>query len=107
MYIGKEQFVDAGIVGQFGMEGCDKHVALSGCNGSAFDGCKDFNIRASLLDIRSANEGHGYFADAFELLFAVETPQLPAVGIALGNNVHHAKVVPVQHNETGTSAQNW
>ena len=101
----QEQFVDAGVVGQFGVEGCDEHVALSGCDDSAIDGCKDFNVRAGLLDIGSTNEGHRHFADAFELAFAVETPQLPAVGIASGKDIHYAQMVPVEHNETCASAQ--
>ena len=66
--------MDAGIVGQFWVKGCDEHVVLSGCDGFAIDGCKDFNAGACFLDIRSADEGHGNLADAAKFFFAVETP---------------------------------
>ena len=97
--------MDAGVVGKLWVEGGDEHVLLAGGDGFAFDSGKDFDVGASLLNIRSTDESHGYLADALELALCVEAPQLPAVGIPTGEDVHCAEVVPVEHDEAGTGTQ--
>ena len=101
----QEQFVDAGVVGQFGMEGCDEHVSLAGCNGFAIDAGKNLDLRTGLLDVGSADESHGHAADARKLGFRVEAPQLTAVGVATSRDVHHTEVVAVEHDEARTGSE--
>lgn len=102
----EQQFVDSGIIIQFWMESCHQLITLPSSHHMAIHLSQYLHILSYLGYIRSPDEGHGYSTQSLEFSLSVKTSQLPSIGISLGQNVHGAQMLCVQHYQTGTCTQN-
>ena len=99
---------------QLRVKGQRQLLAILGSNDFAIDLGKDLYIRANLLNIRRADEGHGNGAQSTKVRMGTEAAQLTPVGIATHGDGHGGKMHLVviaelfcQQNHPGTGGQNW
>ena len=90
-----EVFVYAGVVVEFGMEGCGQLVPLLDGYDVVIDGGdRVASVTEDGLHIRCADEGQGEgISDSVHMACGVETAQLATVGVAAHTDVHRAQMV--------------
>src|SRR4051794_1026081 len=85
------------------MEAHGEHVALLGGDGVAVHLGEDRHLVARLGDPRRADEhrAHRAAVDAGEVEVGLEGAHLPPERVARGDDVHHAEVLAVEHDQPG------
>ena len=82
-----------GLVGvKLRVEGGHQHIGLAGGDDTAVYPRQDLDGGRRRLDIGGPNEGHGDGAEAGEIRLGEEAPQLAAVAVAHGGDVHQGEV---------------
>lgn len=89
---------------EFGMEGGDQLMTLTGSDDVAIDHREHLYPIAHRRDVRSADEGHRDGGTG-ELIGGVEAAELAAVGVAQHGDIHGAEVGGIEHDEAGTGAE--
>lgn len=75
------------------VEGCDKLIFLSCGYYFSVYLRENLHIVISLVDIRRTDKRHRNFSDTLKLSFGMETAELSAVCVAVGNDRHCLKVL--------------
>ena len=100
-----EQLMNSRVISQFGVEGCDELVALSGGDNMTIMDGQDFHVFTHLFYIWGADKGHGNTTYAFYVAFTTEAAELSTVGVAMDGDVHRTKMLLVEHDKSGTGAE--
>ena len=89
LYHADKVLMEPRILIEFGMEGGDELVSLTGSNDMSIHHCQHLHLISCLLDIRCADEGHGHLVgNPYKRCHYVETAQLSSVGIAACHDIH-------------------
>src|SRR5215203_4177343 len=102
----EEELVDAGVVGELGVEGSDQEASLPEKHGFAVELGEDLDVAARLVDSRGPDEDAAQRRlVAAELEIGLEAGDLTAVGVARDLGVDQAEVLSVEDDQARAGAE--